>query len=193
MSITTTAIENHLSRLLILPPTESYPDGLRLVPGENLVPNRYLSELEAKEIILHKHTEVADADGNIQTRKLYAGVRYPGREALEALEQPVPTYQGIDLNKPESGLRTYNGYYHGQSGQKYTGPQITIHRRPETPEIEPLLPPKLPENLGAALAVVAQTDDGRFLGRWLTDAKGQLKAAIVARQAALKSENGKVE
>jgi hypothetical protein len=186
MSITVTVITNNLKRLIVLPPTDSFPNGLRLVPGDNDVPHKYLRELESKELVLHRYTEVADADGNVTVQKKFAGTRFPGREALAALEGPVQPVVGLDLKNPESGVQVIHGYRHGQAGELYTGPQITIHRREEPPEVEPLLPPKLPENLGAALAVVAQTDDPKYLDKWLVDAKGQLKTAITERLKGLK-------
>jgi hypothetical protein len=166
MTQSTVVIEYHLPRLHFLPPTDSFPDGLRLVPGENNVPTKYLDELEAQEIVLHRYTEVADSNGIVSVQKTFVGTRKPGVEALEALQQPVTMY-------------------HGQ-GHRYVGPQITIHRRPEPPEVAPKHPPKLPENLGAALEVVAHCDDSRYLERWALEAKGQLKTAIVERLKTVK-------
>ena len=76
--MTTCKIENNTARLLGLPPTESYPAGLRLLPGLNNVPLEYMEELEAVCVTPEKKP-------NGEARP----VRYPGREALSGLQIPV--------------------------------------------------------------------------------------------------------
>lgn len=77
MSDPVTVIENNCPRFHFLPPTESYEGGIRLVPGKNNVPNKYLEELEAYEV------DKVDRNGK------KTGTRFPGREVLAELQKPV--------------------------------------------------------------------------------------------------------
>lgn len=74
----TCKIENNTACLLGLPPTDSYPSGLRLVPGLNNVPEEYMEELQSRSVMPEPK-----ADGTPRP------ARYPGREALAAFQIPV--------------------------------------------------------------------------------------------------------
>lgn len=76
--MTTCKIENNTDRLLGLPPTDSLPAGLRLVPGLNNVPEEYMTELKTRAVMPEPR-----ADGTPRP------VRYPGQEALDAYLIPV--------------------------------------------------------------------------------------------------------
>ena len=70
-------IENHTHAFIYLFPTPSFPNGLRLVPGENDVPSLFMDEFQA-------HSVVSEAPGGKP-----GPVRYPGRDALAQLQEVV--------------------------------------------------------------------------------------------------------
>lgn len=65
-------IENNTARKLGLPPTQSFPAGVHLIPGLNTVPVGYMAELDAVEVV------------NANGKKWH-----PGREAVEGLLKRV--------------------------------------------------------------------------------------------------------
>lgn len=69
-------IENNTERLLGLPPTQSFPAGVRLIPGLNTVPAGYMAELDAAEAETHINGKPGPK-------------RFPGRDALALLLKPV--------------------------------------------------------------------------------------------------------
>lgn len=75
-------IENHTARVLILPGTESHPEGKPLIPGLNTIPNLYWDELQAYEV------DKFDRSGKKK------GTRFPARETLEQLQVPVSIVTG---------------------------------------------------------------------------------------------------
>ncbi len=167
MAITTVLIENHTPRVIILQPTASAPNGMRLIPGENNLPVKYVEELEALERLLFSYKEVVDSEGNVTMRKQYLGSKFPGRETLEMLQKPFEQPLG--------------------NGNVYKGPHITIHKRPEpAQEATPELPPKLPENLSAAQHIIASCDDETRLEHWLNEARGPIKTALQTRLKTLR-------
>lgn len=79
----TVVIENNTSAFILLFPTDGFPQGIRLLPGNNDVPVRYLEELK-------EHAVTTEARGGKP-----GPIRYPGREVLESLQTPI-TYYTVD-------------------------------------------------------------------------------------------------
>jgi len=143
-------IENNTERLLGLPPTQNFPVGVKLIPGLNTVPAGYMAELEAFEV----DTEVNGKKGP---------KRYPGREAVALLQQPVK-------------IVTSNG--------THRGPQITVFTDDQAGRPEG---PPAPEDLkdmkeAAAAKIIAVTTDREALKRWqANDNRPGVQAALAAK------------
>ncbi len=146
-------IENHTSHLIILPCTDTFPNGLRMIPGLNSVPMDYFEELNEtfKEV-----RSVTTKSGKEKKTK----ERWPGREALAKLLQPVR-------------LVTARGEEHG--------PQITIYEDIQDRPDGPPPPLNLPVNVEAAKAVIRQTADRAALLRWSKAGNGKGEVAQFAR------------
>ncbi len=69
-------IENNTARQLGLPPTTTFPVGIRLLPGMNTVPVGYMAECDALEVETVVNGKVT-------------GKRYPGREAVADFQKRV--------------------------------------------------------------------------------------------------------
>lgn len=70
-------IENNTARVILLFPTDSFPEGIKLVPGLNTVPALYMEEFKGREVATESR---AGKPGKS---------RFPGREVLEQLKEPV--------------------------------------------------------------------------------------------------------
>lgn len=147
-------IENHTSHLIILPCTDTFPNGLRLIPGLNSVPIAFFEELNGlfKEV----RTVMTKSGNKKQTKE-----RWPGRDSLAKLLQPVRlvTARGEDF-----------------------GPQITIYEDIQDRPDGPPAPLNLPVNVEAAKAVIRQTADREALKRWAKAGNGKGEVAMFARQ-----------
>lgn len=146
-------IENHTSHLIILPCTDTFANGLRLIPGLNSVPMDYFEELEG---LYKPPMEVRTKNGSKKMTK----ERWPGKEALEKLLAPVR-------------LVTARGEEHG--------PQITIYSDIQDRPDGPPAPLNLPVNVDAAKAVIRQTADRAALVRWSKAGNGKGEVAQFAR------------
>lgn len=161
-------IENHTSRLIVLPSTLSFPNGIRLIPGLNTVPVMYLEELEAystpaREVL-------------VGGRKVQRKERFPGREVLEDLQKPV--------TRPNSERSFHIAAHNGLA--RYSGPQITIY--PDAMEDRPDGPPPpefLPTKKEQALPIIAVTTDRAALKRWSQQGRGEVAQAAAAKLASL--------
>jgi hypothetical protein len=149
-------IENNTSCILTLPCTDGFPLGIRLVPGLNSVPLKYLSELNDFEVeggIIRRGAK------EVQTEN-----QFPGRKALEMLQQPVRIVRA--------------------TGEHF-GPQITIYelgdKAVEGRDDGPPAPPSLPQNKDAAMAIVRATTDRAALKRWSEQGNGEAQQAAGAR------------
>lgn len=149
-------IENNTSCILTLPPVEEFPMGVRLVPGLNSVPLKYLDALESFEV---EGGMVRRGAKEIQTPN-----QFPGRRALELLQQPVRIVRA--------------------QGEHF-GPQITIYElgdaAVEGRDDGPPAPPSLPQNKDAAMAIVRATTDRKALKRWSEQGNGEANQAAGAR------------
>lgn len=92
-------IENHTARVIILPALDEFPMGVRLVPGLNTVPKKYLHQLQEYTI------ETAPRGGAKR-----GVVRYPGRDTLAQLQEPVTivtsrgTFEGPQITIYEDAM-----------------------------------------------------------------------------------------
>ncbi len=131
--------ENHLSCLIVLPPTDSFPQGVRLIPGLNSVPTKYFDELDAKEKPVYKVVK-KPMNGVLVSNYELVDTRYPGREQLAKLTD-------VSVHRVTAEGRSY-------------GPQLTVHReelagRPDGPPP----PPQLPAKPAAAKLLVDSMSD----------------------------------
>ncbi len=155
--------ENWAPRIIIGPPTPSFPNGLKLLPGLNTFPDKYYQELmELSPAPTYK--QVVQEDGSV---KMIANPpRFPGRKWIEEMEKMIL----IDA---------------GPFGKKHS-PQLTFYYEElEDREDGPEYPPTLPVNEKAAIALVnsvTPTKAGRkVLERWLPLTKGAVASAINAK------------
>ncbi len=170
-------LENHTDQLIDLPPIHGiegddgnlidFPEGIRLQPGLNTVPQLYLDALHAQV------RQVYDQLGRPRMAKPIKGqeakplLRYPGREAIAGLIAPV-TYS------------TANGMRHG--------PRVTIFEPEQVADREdgPTAPATLPASENAALAIISVTDDRKALDRWMKQSKSpNIKVACQSKMASL--------
>lgn len=171
----TRRIENNTASIIYLPPyveitdsldtTIDFPRGLPLLPGLNTVPLKYLEALEALE------RPLCDKYGKPVGKK----VRFPGREVLKQLQEPVVIY------RPEGG--------------SLLQPRITIHLDPLAGRDDGPPPPAvLPTtNEKVALALVAATSNTAVLRTWSKQPRmpeavrtailGKIDAAVAASKA----------
>jgi hypothetical protein len=157
-----TKIENNTDRaFILLPPTESHPQGVRLLPGLNSVPDLYLEELEA---ITRRKADVMSPDGKTVKGALW----HPGQRELARLQKPVR------IDKAD-GTRT--------------GPQITIYPKGSVQDQMPdgLPPPHdlQPYREPAALMFIEQCKDADALKRWVKDDRKTVAKAASQRLAGL--------
>jgi hypothetical protein len=157
-------IENHRPSFIFLPNTESFPDGIRLIPGMNSVPEKYMTELFDFEIVRFKTDVVKrDKDGN----RVGGTQAFPGRETLEQLQQPVRILR-----------------YEGNT----TSPQITVY--PEGAVLDVEDGPRLPHDLGEyepapALTLIRVISDKEALKRWTKDPRKEIASAAQTRISSL--------
>lgn len=160
-------IENNTDRFIHLPalvavesddqPPVDYHEGIRLSPGLNTVPARYLAALREEKLPVH------DVLGRPKVTRTGEPVyRYPGREAMEQLLRPVN---------------------HTTARGRVFGPQITVYEDEQVGrEDGPTPPATLPSKTEAALALVAVCDHRPSLENWLRQTKdGSVKIAIQTR------------
>jgi hypothetical protein len=140
--------------LIILPCTDTFPNGLRLIPGLNSVPLDYFEELNG---LYKEPRSVMTKSGNKKQTK----ERWPGRVQLAKLQESVRlvTARGEDF-----------------------GPQITIYEDIQDRPDGPPAPLNLPVNVEAAKAVIRQTADRDALKRWAKAGNGKGEVAMFARQ-----------
>lgn len=151
LGMSTVKIENNTSRILLLPPLDGWETGMKLLPGLNSVPLAYYEALNELSV-----TPAPLANGTPRP------VRFPGREALSLLQQPVL-------------IQTLEGRRHG--------PQITIF---SAEQVEREDGPVLPGDLAGykpdvAIALVRTTSDRKVLRQWAKDSRQDVKAAVLAR------------
>lgn len=146
-------IDNNTSHKIILPCTDTFPAGIHLICGLNSVPIDYLDELES----LHKESaQIVTKSG----RKTTSKERWPGREVLKTLQEPVRIVKA--------------------SGETY-GPQITIYADLQDRPDGPPAPMSLPQNKEAAMAIIRETVDAKALERWSKAGKGEIPQAARAK------------
>lgn len=148
----TCKIENNTACLLGLPPTESFPSGLRLVPGLNSVPEDYMLELKTRAV-----NPEPRADGTPRP------VRYPGQEALDAFQVPVR-------------IVTPDGTHTGPQITIYTDDQAGREEGPPPPH--DLSKYEKPE---VAIALVRSTRDRKALKEYTKDKRPAVAAAARER------------
>jgi hypothetical protein len=169
----TKKIENNTARFIDLPPIlgietgddgdfTDFPNGVRLQPGLNSVPDVYMDALRAQKRVM------CDKMGRPRADKKGAPLyRYPGLEILSQLQTPVTiiTVQGTKV-----------------------GPQVTVFEDSQVGrEDGPPAPMTLPASADAANAIIAVTTERAALERWLKSTKDStLKINISTRLAGLK-------
>ncbi len=149
-------IENHTERVISLPITDSHPEGKKLVPGENDVPDLYWSELMS-----YTSTPAADSQGRPRP------VRYPGREVIQSLKEPVK-------------ISLIGGSRHGPQITVYEQPG----QAPDEPAPLPNDLRDMAEDV--ALAVIAATQNRGKLAEWSKDSRKKVSAAAKAQLEAIK-------
>jgi hypothetical protein len=135
MASPTTQIDNNAPRYIILPATKDWANGYSLKPGKNNVPKKYMEQLSERKV------KTVDEEGNV------TGERYPGREELARLQEPVV-------------IHTHNG--------SKVSPLITVY--PDG-AVAPEEGPQMPATLDgysemAAVEIVKRTTDRATLQRW---------------------------
>jgi hypothetical protein len=148
----TCKIENNTARLLGLPPTETFPAGVTLVPGLNSVPESFIEELREKVV-----TPEPKADGTPRQ------VRYPGREALDGLLIPVR------IVKPDS-------VHTGPQITIFTDEQVGREEGPPIPHDLSKY-----EKVEVAVALVRATSDKTALKAYTKDKRQAVREAAQAR------------
>ncbi len=159
MSDPVTKIDNNTAHIIQLPPTKSFPKGIHLAPSfkmgdavsTNSVPNKYLDELYAREIV------TVDEDGKV------AGKRFPGREQIEELQKPVRIY------RHDAGMRISPQITVFSEGQ---APGKNAVEMPHT---------LAGYSEATAAELVKRTHDKPLLKLWEKEARGDLKKLIQAR------------
>lgn len=155
-------IENNTGRFIYLPPADDFPAGIKLLPGLNTVPNRYMDQLLAKEL------KVLPKKGYEPKKGEPLKTRFPGRELIAQLQERVK-------------IVTTDG--------AHFGPQITIYDaeqvgdRPDGPE--------LPDFLDAyadkiALKLVENVDQLDKLEAWAQDRRPEIASAAKGKLALLR-------
>ncbi len=140
-------IENHRDSLMWLPPTPSFPNGMKLIPGLNTVPVLYLDELMERELVV--------ADRVVNGRKLNGGTRKPAERMLANLQKHVFI---TDVN-----------------GSRKFGPQITIYDDIMSDRQDgPPPPPALPSNKVHAKKIIEVTTERAALKRWSEQGRGDI-------------------
>lgn len=147
------SVDNNTAHMIYLPCTDTFAKGLRLIPGHNLVPTKYMDELTAMKL---EAAEVTTISG----RKTKMPERYPGREGLALLQESVRIVTS--------------------SGETW-GPQITIFAEARDEEEGPKPPLVLPRDDRAAKAVIDQTTSVSALERWSKAGNARGEAALHAR------------
>jgi len=148
----TCKIENNTARLLGLPPTDSFPAGLRLVPGLNNVPEDYMEELQARVL-----TPDPKSDGTPRP------VRYPGREVLADLQIPVR-------------IVTPDSITNGPQITIFTDDQVGREEGPPAPHDLSKY-----DKLEVALALVRSTRDRKALKEYTKDRRPEVATAARER------------
>lgn len=150
-------IENHTSAPIILPMTDSFPHGIRLLPGLNSVPTKYLDELTEYAVVSSARVE--------NNRKIPAVDRRPGQEVLADLQVPCT-------------FPTANGDRYGQ--------RVTIYEDAlEDREDGPPPPLALPSDKNVAKKLVELTTDRKALERWSKASRGEVQSLVNAKLAAM--------
>jgi hypothetical protein len=150
--MTTCKIENNTARLLGLPPTDSFPAGIRLVPGLNNVPEDYLDELKARAV-----QPEPKPDGTPRA------VRYPGRELLDDYLVPVRIVKPDSVHTgPQITILTND-----QAGREEGPPPPHDLSRYEKVEV--------------AVALVKSTKDRTALKAYTKDKRQEVAAAARAK------------
>lgn len=175
---TITHVENNTSHRINLPPAGSHPSGVRLLPGLNSVPTKYLDALRevfkpgGKVRIGGQKFSNEDGSTVIMGGKIVtAEDRYPGREALDLLLQPVRIVKADGV--------TY-------------GPQITIYPDLLDREDGPEPPHYLPQNEDAAIVIIQATTNKDALQRWSKQGKGKVPQAAATKLATLQYDGAGV-
>ena len=150
--MTTCKIDNNTARLLGLPPTDSFPSGLRLVPGLNNVPEEYMAELNERTVL-----QEPKADGTPRP------VRYPGREVLADLQVPVR-------------IVTPDSVSTGPQITIYTDDQAGREEGPPAPHDLSRY-----DKVEVAVALVRSTKDRKALKEYVKDRRPEVSAAARAR------------
>lgn len=146
-------IENNTSCYITLPPVDEFINGIRLMPGLNTVPIKYLEALEEFELPAREFEK--------NGKKVMSKPEFPGRKALEQLQLNVRIVRA--------------------QGEHF-GPQITIHEDPMADrEDGPPPPPSLPQNKDAAMALIRATTNRAALKRWSEQGTGEVPQAAAAK------------
>lgn len=149
-------IENNTARILGLPPTITFPVGIRLIPGMNTVPVGYMAECDALEV------ETVNVAGKVN------GKRYPGREAVAGFLVKVKIVRPGEPNTTGPQITIFTDDQAGRPDGLPPPDELTDMKS----EI--------------ALKMIELTDDKEALKRWLErDKRKVVKDAIQTKLAGL--------
>lgn len=175
---TITHVENNTSHRINLPPAGKHPSGVRLLPGLNSVPTEYLDAVRdvfkpgGKIRIGGQKFSQEDGSTVIMGGKIVTALdRWPGREALELLQQPVRIVKADGVT---------------------FGPQITIYPDLQDREDGPPPPHFLPQNEDAAISIIQATTNKEALVRWSKIGKGKIPQAAGTKLASLQYDGAGV-
>jgi hypothetical protein len=173
-----THVENNTSHRINLPPAGKHPSGVRLLPGLNSVPTAYLDALRDGfkpggkiRVGGQKFTQEDGSTVIMGGKVVTTEDRWPGREALELLLQPVRIVKA--------------------SGEHF-GPQITIYPDLLDREDGPMPPQVLPQNEEAAILIIQSTTSKEALQRWSKMGKGKVPQAAATKLATLQYDGAGV-
>lgn len=157
-------IENHTDHFILLPPTQGYPKGIKLIPGLNTVPIAYLDALNERVLV---------SEATIR-----GGRKIPARE-----RRPADS-MWADLQKHVRRLRV--------DGSESWGPQVTIYDDIMSDRQDGPPPPiSLPANNKVlAQKILAVTTERAAVERWASQGRGEVAEMAKARLQELRNLNG---
>lgn len=147
-------IENKTVTWIILPPTPSFPSGLKLVPGLNTVPTKYLDELDERVL----ETEPTKRGGRLIPGKKVK----PAQKMWERLTAPV--------------------HFLDDNGTRHYGPRVIFYDDlMEDRQDGPPPPVNLPANREIAKKIIDVTTEKAALERWASQGRGEIPDYAKAR------------
>lgn len=157
-------IENHTEHFILLPTTPTFPKGLKLIPGLNTVPVKYLDQLMERELEVPARKQGG--------RLLPAEKRRPAERMWARLQQHVRLVNVL--------------------GHESYGPQVTIYEDIMADRQDGPPPPiALPlANKELCKRILAVTTERAALERWASQGRTEVAELAKARLQEVKAASG---